>query len=216
MSYCTALDISPEPLSLEGHAFMNYFKATGPRKHFRASLNVATHIRRELVELLDQHGLYIRFGELFYTPSNRITLIHVDSEPEEYMVPDNMAKINYIGGGKGSWMHWYKPILQKPYEPTGRNKFISYQPNEVRSVGSSKLAGFNIVQTGIPHNITTTNEARYCVSLTLAIKGQPPKMIPYETLVTMLDSFSISSAASSSKSAMRSGLPSVTDNLPGI
>lgn len=186
MTYYTALDISPEPLTLNGIAYMNHHKAVHKDRHFRALLNVSTHIKSEIVKLLDQCNLYIRFGELFYTPAYRTTLIHVDSEPDEYMVPGDMAKINYIGGGKGSLMHWYTTLKDKPYEPTGRNKFISYEPHEVKLISSSNLVGYNIAQTGIPHNITTSNEARYCVSLTLAIKDETPKLIPYEMMVALL------------------------------
>lgn len=186
MTYHNPIHIPFEPLTHRGVAFMNYNKALNTGKHFRALLDRATHINPEVNKLLDQYNLYIRFVELFYTPAYRTTLIHVDSEPDEYMVPGNMAKINFIGGGEDSLMHWYKPIIDKPYEATGRNKFISYQPNEVTSVGSALLLDYNIVQTGIPHNITTTSKERYCISLTLAIKGQKPKMIPYELLSTML------------------------------
>ena len=186
MTYHNPIHIPFEPLTLRGVAFMNYNKALNTGKHFRALLDRATHINPEVNKLLDQCNLYIRFGELFYTPAYRTTLIHVDSEPDEYMVPGDMAKINYIGGGKGSLMHWYTTLKDKPYEPTGRNKFISYEPHEVKLISSSNLVGYNIAQTGIPHNITTSNEARYCVSLTLAIKDETPKLIPYEMMVALL------------------------------
>jgi len=188
-NYFKKLNISPEPLTLAGIAYMNYNKAVGGEKHFRVLLNVANHIEPTLVALLDQCNLYIRFAELFYTPANRNTMIHVDSEPDEYMIPDDMAKINFIGGGNDSLMNWYKPIVTKPYEATGRNKFISFDAHEVNLVDSATLVGYNIAQTGIPHNITTRTQSRYCVSMTLAIKDKEPLMIPYELLVTLLDRY---------------------------
>ena len=186
MTYYTSLDILPEPFGQSGLDLMNYHKSINPDRQFRLALNVSKHIRPELVELLDQCNLCIRFAELFCTPANRTSMIHIDGEPDAYMIPNNMAKINYIGGGEDSQMHWYQPIVHKPYVPTGRNKFTSFQPNEVTLVGSSNLKGYNIAQTGIPHNITTANDSRYCVSMTLAIKGETPKMIPYEMMVALL------------------------------
>lgn len=186
MNYHTALDISPEPFSQAGFDLMNYNKSLNPNKHFRAFLNVSKHIRPEVVELLSRYNLIIRFIELFYTPANRASLIHIDGEPSAYMIPNNMAKINYIGGGEGSQMHWYQPIVHKQHKPTEGNKFISFQPDEVTLVGSGNLTGYNIAQTGIPHNITTANNSRYCVSMTLSIKDETPKMIPYEMMVALL------------------------------
>lgn len=194
MSYYTALDIYPEPLTLDGIAYMNYHKAVNKNQHFRSLLNVSKHVRSEIVELFDQCNLYIRFGELFYTPADCTTSIHIDSEPGDYMVPNNMAKINYVGGGKGSLMNWYETFRNKQYTPTGMNKFISYRPYEVRLVGQGNLTGYNVTQTGIPHNVTTTAESRYCVSLTLAIKGEAPKLIPYELLASMLTKISRASS----------------------
>ncbi len=184
MIFYTALDIEPEPLTPVGVAFMNYNKAVN--RHFRILLDVPKYIRPELVELLDQAGLHIRFAELFYTPADLATLIHIDGDPDEYTVSNNMAKLNYVGNGSGSMMHWYKPVVNKHYEPTGKNKFISFEPNEVKLIKSVALSGYNIIQTGIPHNITTTSESRYCVSLTLALKDEKPKMLPYELLFAKL------------------------------
>jgi hypothetical protein len=186
MSHFIALDISSKPLTQDGVAFMNYHRILNMYKQYRVDLNIPKHINAELVALLDQYNLYLRFAELFYTPANRTSLIHVDSEPDDYIVPNNMAKINYIGGGGGSMMHWYEPIVYKPYEPTNRNKFISFQPNEVNLIDSANLTGYNIAQTGIPHNITTTFEPRFCVSMTLAIRGKIPKLIPYELMTSLL------------------------------
>jgi len=188
MIFHTALDILPEPLSSSGVAYMNYHTEAKANNHFRILLSVHNHISPEVVELLNQCGLYIRFAELFYTPANRSTLIHIDGEANEYLRPGNMAKINYVGGGEGSKMHWYEPTSATPCQHTSKNKFISFQPNQVKLISSSSLLGYNIAQTGIPHNITTANEPRYCVSLTLALKGEPPKMIPYEILFDRLSS----------------------------
>jgi len=189
MSNYVKLSISPEPLTLAGITLMNYNKATVGERHFRRLLDISNHIDPTVVTLLDQCNLYIRFAELFYTPANRNTLIHIDGEPNEYAIPGNMAKINFIGGGDDSLMNWYKPIVTKPYEATGRNKFISFDAHEVNLVDSANLVGYNIAQTGIPHNITTHAQSRYCVSMTLAIKHKKPLMIPYESLVTLLDRF---------------------------
>ena len=187
MNYHNAIHIPIEPLTRRGVNLLEYNKAMNGGKYFRAFLDSAIHINPEVIKLLDQYNLFIRFVELFYTPANRNTLIHVESKPDEYMIPDNMAKINFIGGGEDSAMNWYKPIITKSYQETSLNKFISYQPDEVVLVSSATLLNYNIVQTGIPHNITTKSKERYCVSLTLSFKGQTPKMIPYERLANTLN-----------------------------
>lgn len=218
MSHYTALAISLDPLTAKAHELLALTKDKNfqGNKSFRILLSKPDHINPNIVDLLDQHGLYIRFAELFYTTANRNALIHIDGRPDEYTTPGNMGKVNFISGGHDSVMNWYKPIVEKTYTPTNQNKYIGYESYEVECIESRNLMGYYIVQTGIPHNITTHTDSRYCVSMTLGLKNKEPLMIPYETLVTMLDSLSISSAASSNKSAIRSGLPSVTDNLPGI
>ena len=189
-NYSKPLDISPEPLTLAGIAFMDQTKTTKKERHFRLGLNVSKHIRPKIVTLLDQCNLHIQYAELFYTPAHRDTLIHVDSEPEAYMIPNNMAKLNFIGGGEDSLMNWYDPLIDRPYESLGtQNKYISFDDHEVSIIARAKLSGYNIVQTGIPHSITTHTKSRYCVSITLAIKDKEPLRIPYELLVTLLDRY---------------------------
>lgn len=191
MQYYTAIKINDHPLTNSAITMFEQAKITNNcgNKSFRLGLNVHNHINPTVLHLIDQHNLYIRFAELFYIPAHRTSLIHIDSEPNDYMIPGNMGKINFIDGGNDSLMHWYTPITEKEYVPTGttgRNKFTSFEPNEVTCIASGNLLGYNIAQTGIPHNVTTNIETRYCVSLTMSIKHMEPKMIPYEILTTLL------------------------------
>jgi hypothetical protein len=189
MNYYEPLDISTKPLTLEGHTYLYYSKKLKNNgcNSFRITLDIDQHIDPAVSKFLSQHGLYIRFAELFYSAPNRTSLIHSDGSPDEYEIVDNMAKINFISGGADSVMNWYQPIVKKQYAATGKdNKFISFTPNEVKCIASKNISGYNIAQTGIPHNIVTRTQSRYCVSLTLAIKDMPPKMIPYDKMVSLI------------------------------
>lgn len=191
MNYYEPLAISPKPLTLDGHADLYHAKKSknNGQASFRLPLVINKHIDPAVSKFFNRCGLYIRAAELFYSAPYRESLIHSDGNPNDYEITNDMAKINFISGGEDSIMNWYQPLIEKPYTPTGQdNNFISYQPNEVTCVSSDTITGYNIVQTGIPHNITTKSKSRYCVSLTLAIKKQTPRMIPYATMVSLLTS----------------------------
>lgn len=191
MDYYKPLAISTKPLTLEGHSHLYHSKKIGNngRNGFRIPLVIDQHIDPAVSKFFNQYALYIRFAELFYSAPNRASLIHSDGNPNNYEIVNDMAKINFISGGEDSLMNWYQPIVKKQYTATGKdNKFISFAPNEVECIARHNISGYNIVQTGIPHNILTGSKSRYCVSLTLAIKNKTPKMIPYDTMVSLLRS----------------------------
>jgi hypothetical protein len=191
MNYYEPISVSPKPLTLEGHANLYHTKKSksNGQASFRLPLIIEKHIDPAVSKFFNRRGLYIRAAELFYSAPYRESMIHSDGNPNDYEIINDMAKINFISGGEDSFMNWYQPKIEKPYTPTGKdNNFISFSPNEVMCVASDTITGYNIVQTGIPHNITTKSKSRYCVSLTLAIRNQAPKMIPYDTMISLLTS----------------------------
>lgn len=115
MNYYESLDVSPKPLTLEGHSLLYHSKKIGNngRNGFRLLLVISKHIDPAVSEFFDQFGLYIRFAELFYSAPHRMSLIHSDGNPDDYEIVNDMAKINFISGGEDSVMNWYQPKVKK-------------------------------------------------------------------------------------------------------
>jgi hypothetical protein len=107
--------------------------------------------------------------ELFYGPPDTpYTLgIHIDNGPGD------RGKINWVFGGAGCTMHWYKVIsnFQKPMldTPVG-SKYNVFDPNEVKLLSSITTIPENptVVQVGIPHNIVNPGEERWCYSMVIS------------------------------------------------
>jgi hypothetical protein len=120
------------------------------------------------IKLLEEHGLLFERLELFYgPPKTPYTLgIHIDNGPGD------RGKINWVFGGKGCTMHWYKSINSSPKPmldtPVG-SKYNVFDPAEVKLLSSVRsMAEFPcLVQVGIPHNIVTPGEERWCYSMVI-------------------------------------------------
>ena len=127
----------------------------------RRTLIPLNDINDELTITMQKLNLKIVQVEIFYSPPFKETIVHTDLTGGDY------TKLNYIYGGKNSYMHWYK---QKPNiikEMHKGNNYIQFNPNEVDLVDTQMLPFSSIVQVGIPHNVTNFSEKRYCLSLVI-------------------------------------------------
>jgi hypothetical protein len=120
----------------------------------------------ELVEFLETLGITIRHAQRFYTPPYGTLPIHVDSHD---LV--SQAKLNYIIGGKDSTMDWFelKPgrDINTMVTPVG-SKYLYADAGDVVKVYSAKVGHPSIINSGILHSITNSNEPRVCYSFVLA------------------------------------------------
>jgi len=121
------------------------------------------------IEFLQQNQLVFDRMELFYgPPDTAYTLgIHIDNGPGD------RGKINWVFGGAGCTMHWYKVIANAPKPmldtPVG-SKYNIFDPDEVRLLSSVTTVPDHptVVQVGIPHNIVNPGAERWCYSMVVS------------------------------------------------
>jgi hypothetical protein len=156
MPNCVDINLHINPLK-EGLDITSY----GTTRHIEIALN---DINYNLILFLSTLNLTIGFAELFYTPPVSVTVIHLDAFGGDY------TKLNYVYGGKNSFMNWYKQkpnILNSPNTTTINSSYIRYRRQQVDLIDTQQVKFPSIVQVGIPHNIYNFEEPRYCLSLVL-------------------------------------------------
>jgi hypothetical protein len=128
------------------------------KQHKRVSIDI---INPDLIKLFYSKGLLLTFVESFYTPKITRSPIHEDGEEN-----NDVLKLNWVYGGEGSTMNWYEPIENPVWKKTvlgGDYKF--YDPDKVRLIHSQAVGKPSLLQVGIPHNVTTGDANRFCVSI---------------------------------------------------
>lgn len=113
-----------------------------------------------------EHDLEIHRVELFYGPDDLTYVmgIHTDRSFGDW------GKINWVYGGDGYEMHWYKPISSASKDVLAtpvHSKYNLFEPSEVHKIHSIKPITPFIVQVGIPHNITNPGHERWCYSMVI-------------------------------------------------
>jgi hypothetical protein len=115
-----------------------------------------------LIEFFDNMDILPR-PDLFFNNKNHNSYIHVDRPQSPIYQDKDYVRINWIYGGLGSTMNWYG------LKPTTSWIDVSlaciYRPDQVDLAHSEHLASTHIVQVGIPHNVTTGPESRYCLGI---------------------------------------------------
>jgi hypothetical protein len=187
MEYFCPIEIDLDPLTSRAKLWLEKTKKENFNgdKSFRLPLAVQLHINPALVDFYKQHNFFIKFAEIFYTAIHRESLIHSDGNPDNYSAPDNMGKINHVTGGNDSLMNWYQPRINKTFsrDNSPKNKYISYDIDEVECIHSAYLQGYNIVQVAPPHNVSNHVSQRICTSMTIRSMDQPNLMPTYQLLV---------------------------------
>ena len=146
------------PLFVDGYELPHYDKIC------HVDVDLAA-INPYWLDVLKTKNLYAYRAELFYYPAGieHHMPIHVDNQNGD------RAKINWVFGGAGSVMKWYKPLSKVPKQHlTGAapgSSYKLYDVDEVELIYTSEVANPSIVQVGIPHNIYTPGAERwtYCL-----------------------------------------------------
>lgn len=116
-----------------------------------------------IFEVFDSLKLELSLLEVFRRPPDLESVIHTDSGGGDY------AKLNWIFGGKGSTMKWYKTknhVSKSCSLSDISTPFTSYTIDEVDLMVETKMTGANLVQVGVPHNVYNPPiEERHCFSL---------------------------------------------------
>ena len=136
------------------------------RQHINIDL---ININPYWINLIQTHDIEVYRVELFYGPENLpYTMgIHTDRSYGDW------GKINWVFGGAGSQMHWYKPLSSASREVKAtavHSNYNLFEPEEVRLIYSATISSPSIVQVGLPHNITTPGNERWCYSMVMRDK----------------------------------------------
>jgi hypothetical protein len=125
-------------------------------KHLRPE--TAGLLSKEIIEFFLSKDIIVG-SELFFTPPYINSTIHADGVGD-------IIKFNWIFGGSGSAMQWWKPKVEKVTVYTEHNSpTIRYAKNEVDLLYSAVVKQPSMVQVGIPHNVKNKAENRWCVSV---------------------------------------------------
>ena len=133
------------------------------RLHQDVSIDV---INPYWIDRVESGGLQVLRVELFYAPPglDYVMGIHTDSGMGD------RSKINWVFGGEGSLMHWYRVVNPKQKEqlvtPVG-SQYNLYEPDEIKLMHSTTIQNPAIVQIGVPHNITNPGQERWCYSMVI-------------------------------------------------
>lgn len=126
------------------------------------------HFHKDLHEFLSNNNLIILLAEAFHIPKFGILPIHIDGGQ------DNYTKLNWIYGGTGSKMHWYRAKVKRQKDEIGvttiGTRYEHFSVEEVELIHSQTVGCPSLVQVGIPHNVTNPKEDRICISAVLANK----------------------------------------------
>lgn len=133
-----------------------------------------THINLDLdkdinpywIKLMEDNNMHLVRVELFYGPPDfPYTMgIHVDHSYGD------RAKINWVYGGDGCTMHWYRALtnFSKSVMATPvHSNYTLYEPDEVKLIHTNRITNPTLVQVGIPHNIVNPGKERWCYSMVI-------------------------------------------------
>jgi hypothetical protein len=155
--YCVYLNLNINPVTIDHNELKkNYQTPIDPK-----------NINPDFINFLKNLGIKIRYVESFYSLPFARQGIHTDCMGGDYV------KINFIYGGHGSQMHWYKvketsstpPVVAKTLINT---EYIPWKADMVDLVESDPLNYPSLVQAGCPHNVTTTDADRLCITVVLS------------------------------------------------
>lgn len=128
------------------------------------------YFNTRVIEFLLARQIEISHFEVFYTPPHATLAIHADGS-----TLSNIVKINWVFGGKGSRMMWWKAKNDDAVKLLETNIGTSYlyadQKNCVM-VESAVISVPTLVNVGQLHSIINTgSEQRWCLSAVLAKVG---------------------------------------------
>lgn len=138
----------------------------------RNQLDINHRIDTKLQEFVYHRGLYITHAEAFYTPPFTGLGIHIDGKKA-----DDHCKLNFVWGGEGSIMQWWRPInpdSSLPGQTPIDTDYLRYHVTDCELVYEAQIGQPSLVNAGRPHSIyNQSHTGRWCMSYVLRwIKGK--------------------------------------------
>lgn len=122
-------------------------------------------MNKDFLDFVESLGLFVHFGEYFYTaPYSRL---HPHTDTIEIT---NVVKLNWMRGGAGSSMEWYK---LKPGEVLKRrttkinSQFSATTRDKVECIHSALVGTPSLVNVGQLHGVINSSEPRHVVCAVL-------------------------------------------------
>jgi hypothetical protein len=168
-SYCIDLHFKNDPI-LNKEKLIDLINPTSDV--YMGMLDLFEHINPKfIVELHNAGVIPSREVETFYTRKNNRGMLHRDTSDGLPTVDNDFSKLNFVLGGKGSLMNWYKPkpnrnILGNANFATNTNKpAFRYELDDVELIHSQPVGYPSLVQVGIPHDVTAGDEDRIAICI---------------------------------------------------
>lgn len=166
-------DIMPTSMDIV-HKSYPYPETDGVLYSYFAHYGFSTRfLNKDFSDLLSEAGMYARHAEIFYRPGTGELMdafIHVDG----HEVIPGLAKINYIIGGQGNIMRWWKPVGpvtedNKLITKAG-TQYLAFEERECELLDEVEMSdGLYVVNAGIPHSVTMNrgdvDTPRICISI---------------------------------------------------
>jgi hypothetical protein len=171
--YCVDLNWNIPLLS--PHVDINIFKK---KYHTKGDI---TDIHPLMLQHLASKGMKISLLETFYSEPNYTQPIHIDVDGGDY------SKLNWVFGGNNSLMHWYKlknGVSEKLKITSIGTIYSNYDIDQVELVHSQTIGKPSLIQSGIPHNVTTSLEERLCICLVIINNNED--RIPMQKAIELL------------------------------
>ena len=145
------------------------FKKPDNQKTVNIVIGYLSHINKEFAELLKRVGCYVDQIDIFYTFAPVRYDIHIDRPDAD----NTFAKINYVVGGKDSFMDWYALKEGKScywFTDVVGTKVRGYRREECDHLYRHHMPGGRayLLDVGTPHDLTNPTEQRTCYSMFLS------------------------------------------------
>ena len=155
-THCVPLNLTINPVTVDHSTLKKQYQTSIPLKLLNS----------DIITIFQKYSIKINYAESFYSPPNYTQPIHTDVAGGDYV------KLNFVYDGFGSNMHWYKvkegmTTNNINVTPDSGTPYIPWDPSTVELVESNPLAYPSLVQVGCPHNVTTKDKHRLCISLFL-------------------------------------------------
>ena len=165
--YCINLKL---PVNLDFPQHDYDISATGVKDRWATSIGRHTdyelsRMNKDFLEFIESVGLFVHFGEYFYTAPHSVLRPHTDT-----IHITDVVKLNWMRGGRDSVMEWYElnPNKSLLTSRTKLNKpFSGARRQDVKCVHSAHIGTPSLVNVGQLHGVVNYHEPRHVVCAVL-------------------------------------------------
>jgi hypothetical protein len=162
-TFCRSINIDIDPL-FEGFDAYDINRPRNLNKHYSNLEYIPlVFVNPKLKSFMDQRNIMVSLVDIFYCGPYEAHPIHVDQPHVDQFVENDYVRINWIYGGEGSEMKWYK--FRNHIDQLDRHKVqhIVYGPDDVECIHSQAISGPHLVQVGIPHTVQNQDQKRHSI-----------------------------------------------------